>query len=198
MKSKSSVAILIPGIFDRGQSMLRMKQTLESAGFSAHYINLKPNTGLHGLEPLSLQVKNLVDEVSDGNSTCALVGFSMGGIVGRYYLQALGGNARVHKFISISSPHYGSYWANFLPYKGGRQLRIGSSFLTGLNAGIESLSGTAPVSMWTRYDVTILPHVNARLPIGRSYEFPVKLHRWMPSDRDVISVVSAELTEALK
>ncbi|WP_323846522.1 lipase [Microbulbifer magnicolonia] len=197
MKAKSKVVLLIPGIFDRGHSMLLMQQALKDAGFSAHYIHLHYNSGWRGMEYLSLQLKSQVDALADRGATCALVGFSMGGIVARQYLQMLGGIERVHKFISISSPHYGSLWAGFLPYKGGRQLRIGSDFLKTLNSDIHCLSCTAPVSIWTRYDITIVPHTSSRLPIGACYEFPVKLHRWMPLDREVIAAVQAELELAL-
>ncbi|SHF91170.1 triacylglycerol lipase [Microbulbifer donghaiensis] len=196
MKAQSDVALLIPGIFDRGHSMLLMQQALKDAGFSAHYIHLRYNSGWHGMEHLSLQLKHQVDALVAKHETCAIVGFSMGGIVARHYLQVLGGIERVHKFISISSPHFGSLWAGFLPYKGGRQLRIGSDFLNALNSDVQCLSCTAPVSIWTRYDITIVPHTSSRLPIGEYYEFPVKLHRWMPFDREVIAAVTGELVRA--
>lgn len=196
MKSKSRVAILVPGIFDYGWSMVRMKQALEAAGFSAHYIHLQYNSGWHGMEHLSRQLQSRVEELTGEGGSCSLVGFSMGGIVARHYLQMLGGLERVHKFISISSPHYGSYWAHLLPYLGGRQLRTGSKFLANLNRDIEVLTPTTPVSIWTPYDVTIVPHTSALLPIGRHYEVPVKLHRWMPSDPRVIDLVGGELDDA--
>lgn len=198
MKNKSRTAILIPGIFDHGRSMLRMKQALESAGFTAHYVHLQYNSGWHGMEHLSRQLKNQVDSLTEAGCTYSLVGFSMGGIVARHYLQMLEGLERVHKLITISSPHYGSYWANFLPYRGGRELRIGSDFLNALNENVQSLAAVSPVSIWTPYDITIVPHTSSRLPIGKAYKFPVKLHRWMPLDQAVISAVAAELTEALK
>ncbi len=178
--------------------MQRMKQALESAGFTAHYIHLKYNSGWHGMEHLSEQLQSRVDELSEEGSSCALVGFSMGGIVARHYLQMLGGLERVHKFIAISSPHYGSYWAHLLPYLGGRQLRIGSEFLANLNRDVEMLAPTNPVSIWTPYDITIVPRTSALLPIGRNYEVPVKFHRWMPSDPRVIALVGEELAGTLK
>jgi len=197
MQQKSRVAVLVPGIFDRGKSMHRMQRDLESAGFNAHYINLKPNSGWHGLEPLALQLRALVEDVTEPGSTCSVVGFSMGGIVARYYLQKLGGAARVHKLITISSPHFGSFWAGFLPYKGGRQLRIGSEFLNDLNRESGILETAAPVSIWTPYDITILPRTSSRLPLGKDYKIPVGLHRWVPLNRRVIDLVTSELESAL-
>lgn len=188
---------MVPGIFDRGKSMHRLQDALAEAGFTAHYIRLKPNSGWHGLEPLAEQLHDLVEATTARGSTCSLVGFSMGGIVARYYLQKMGGGAKVHKFVSLSSPHFGSFWANFLPYKGARQLRIGSEFLAGLNRDLAGLEGTSPVSLWTPYDFTIVPYTSSRLPLGKVYQIPVTLHRWVPLDRAVIDIVIAELESAL-
>ncbi|WP_315857558.1 esterase/lipase family protein [Microbulbifer agarilyticus] len=194
---KSRVAILIPGIFDRGNSMLRMQHALNLAGFTAHNVKLKTNSGWHGMEPMALQLRDLVEEVTRQGETCALVGFSMGGIVARYYLQRLGGADRVHKFISLSSPHFGSAWAHLLPYKGGRQLRIGSDFLGDLNSDSGLLECTAPVSIWTPYDTTIVPYTSSRLPLGETYQVPVSLHRWVPQNPRVIEIVAQELSSVL-
>lgn len=197
MSNKGKTVLLIPGIFDRGRSMHRMERVLDAAGFRAHYLHLQYNSGWYGMEFLSNQLKTQVDALIDEGSTCALVGFSMGGIVARHYLQVRGGLERVHKFISLSSPHYGSLWASFLPYSGGRQLRVGSDFLKKLNRDVHSLAPTAPASVWTRYDITILPHTSSRLPLGATYEVPVALHRLVPLDRRVIAIVSKELSAGL-
>ncbi|AWF83002.1 lipase [Microbulbifer sp. A4B17] len=192
-KRKSRTVLLIPGIFDRGTSLLKMQHELAADGFDAHYIHLRYNSGWHGMEHLSSQLLAKLEHIVEKDTTCTLVGFSMGGIVARYYLQALQGIHRVHKFISISSPHYGSYWASFLPYKGGKQLRVGSDFLRKLNHGLKMLESTQPVSIWTRYDITIMPHSSAILGLGTTYEVPVILHRMMPMSRKVISVLKREL-----
>ncbi|MFV8782331.1 lipase family alpha/beta hydrolase [Microbulbifer sp. SA54] len=197
MKQKGKVAILIPGIFDRGRSMHRLQGALKAEGFSAHYIRLTPVSAWHGLEPLAQQLGELVETVTEQGSTCALVGFSMGGIVARYYLQKMGGTEHVHKFVSLSSPHFGSFWANFLPYKGGRQLRIGSAFLSDLNRELADLESTSPTSIWTPYDFTILPHTSSCLPLGQTYQVPVSLHRWVPLDKKVIELVTTELKSAI-
>lgn len=197
IKHKSRVVILIPGIFDYGRSMHKMADALNLQGFEAHYIRLRPNTGWHGMEALALQLRDLVESVADTDHTCSLVGFSMGGIVARYYLQRLGGIGRVHKFIALSSPHFGSVWASFLPYKGGAQLRIGSDFLADLNRETAILESTAPVSISTPYDFTILPQRSAHLPLGTAYQVPVPLHRWVPLSGKVIDLVTRELESAL-
>ncbi|QFT56728.1 alpha/beta fold hydrolase [Microbulbifer sp. THAF38] len=198
MRQKSHTVLLIPGIFDRGNALLRMQRALAETGFDAHYIHLRYNSGWHGMEHLSAQLMAKMEKILNEEETCTLVGFSMGGIVARYYLQAMSGISRVHKFISIASPHHGSYWANFLPYKGGQQLRIGSDFLNSLNSSMHLLEETDPVSIWTKYDITIMPHSSAQLGVGISYEVPVILHRLMPMSSKVISLMKNEVITGMK
>ncbi|WP_237067672.1 esterase/lipase family protein [Microbulbifer guangxiensis] len=197
MTQKSNVVLLVPGIFDRGRSMHRMQAALADEGFAAHYIHLHYNSAWYGLKYLSRQLEQRVEELVPPGHSFALVGFSMGGIVSRHFMQARSGLPRVHKYISMASPHRGSLWANLLPYPGGRQLKIGSPLLEQMNTELECLASTAPVSIWTPFDATILPHSSAILPLGSSHEVPVKLHRWVPLDARVISIVTNELRQAM-
>ncbi|AOS96035.1 Alpha/beta hydrolase family protein [Microbulbifer aggregans] len=194
---KSNVVLLVPGIFDRGRSMHRMQAALNAEGFSAHYIHLRYNSAWYGLKYLSRQLEEKVNALVPPQQSFSLVGFSMGGIVARHFMQARQGLPRVHKYISMASPHRGSLWANLLPYPGGRQLMIGSPLLEEMNTELDQLIPTAPVSIWTRYDATILPHNSAILPVGSSHEVPVKLHRWVPLDLRVISIVTTELQQSM-
>lgn len=43
----------------------------------------------------------------------SIIGYSKGGLVGRYYLTKLGGEKRVHTLITLATPHRGSPWLFF-------------------------------------------------------------------------------------
>jgi len=64
-----------------------------------------------------------------------LVCHSLGGVIGRVYLQELGGSRRVDRCITLGTPHavtYNSYWVNT---RVGRELRPDSELMRRLNAG---------------------------------------------------------------
>ena len=86
-----------------------------------------------------------------------VVGFSMGTLISRYYLQGLGGAERCSAFFSISGPHRGSFWGYFYPGKGTRQMRPNSEFLKNLDATVERLGEIPIVSYWTPFDLMIVP-----------------------------------------
>jgi triacylglycerol lipase len=99
-----------------------------------------------------------------GSRSFHLVGFSMGGLVARYYLQDLGGSQRARSCLTLSSPHHGT-WLGYANYGlGGKQMRPGSAFLQSLNAGTEKLRALPFLSLWTCTDLIILPATSSVIP----------------------------------
>jgi triacylglycerol esterase/lipase EstA (alpha/beta hydrolase family) len=62
-----------------------------------------------------------------------LVGHSMGGIAARAWLSQAGPSARVHRLVTLGSPHRGTWTARFGHSPNARQLRIASPWLQALN-----------------------------------------------------------------
>lgn len=190
---KTNVVVLVHGFLDHGSLFNNLRHALRRKGFEVYAINLKPNFGLDGIEPLAEQLKTLIDSITAPAQTIALIGFSMGGIVSRYYLQTLGGLTKVHRFISIASPHQGTYIAYLIPFKACRQMLPGSRFLAELNKTVAVLDSVNPMSLWTPYDLVIVPRRSAILETGKTVQLPVWFHRWMARDKRVISHIEQAL-----
>jgi len=101
--------LLVHGIWKSGASFHRMARALTARGLDAHTLDLKPNDGSAPLEDLAAQIAAFAADRFPGPFD--LVGFSMGGVVSRYYLQRLGGAERVRRFVTIPSPHHGTMTA---------------------------------------------------------------------------------------
>jgi len=58
----------------------------------------------------SKKLQTLVQQIlaSTGSSKVNLVGHSMGGLISRWYVEQMGGNATVHKLIMLGTPNHGS------------------------------------------------------------------------------------------
>jgi triacylglycerol esterase/lipase EstA (alpha/beta hydrolase family) len=100
--------LLVHGINDTGAVFDKMALYLRQRGLSVYTVDLVPNNGAEVLDKLARQVANYINTIFAPEQPLDLVGFSMGGIVSRYYIQRLGGIERVQRFISISSPHKGT------------------------------------------------------------------------------------------
>lgn len=188
--------LLIHGIWDTGAIFDSMAAHLNRKGWDVHTIDLVPNNGDAPLEDLAEQVATYARK-RFGDQPFDLVGFSMGGLVGRYYLQRLGGIHNVQRFATLSSPHNGTLTAHGYLRPAGYQMRINSEFIQDLNTDIHTLRQINFTSVWTPLDAMILPASSSIVPVGRLVKVWVPLHAWMVSDWRGILAVEAALSEPL-
>ncbi|AVD71051.1 esterase/lipase family protein [Desulfobulbus oralis] len=181
--------VLVHGIFDTGRIFARMTRHFAARGLRVLAPDLKPSSGTGGLEPMAGQLKRLIDAEAPADAPLYLLGFSMGGLISRYYLQELGGLARVRRFVAVSVPQHGSRLAWLLPNRGCCQMRPGSAFLSSLNRGLDRLGQIPVLTLWTAHDLIIQPACSSLLPIGQSRRFRVFWHSLMIYDRRVLEAV---------
>ena len=190
--------LLVHGLNDTGAIFHKMVPYLTQLGLSVYDLDLIPSNGDLGLDQLAGQVADCVAATFGPEQPLDLVGFSMGGIVSRYYVQRLGGNNRVQRFITLASPHHGTLTAFFRNGPGGTQMRPGSAFLQELNQDAVMLEQLNFTSIWTLFDLMIVPSISSKMPVGRNVDVPVLGHAWMVTDPWSLDAVAAALAEPLK
>ncbi|NJO40410.1 MAG: lipase [Cyanobacteria bacterium CRU_2_1] len=194
----SNPVLLVHGIDDTEIIFWKMKLHLEKQGRSVHSLNLVPCNGDVCLSVLARQVAKYVDRVFVPTQAIDLVGFSMGGIISRYYVQRLGGIRRVQRFVTIASPHNGTWAAYSRSNLGCVQMRPNSLFLENLNQDALILKQINFTSIWTPLDLIIIPANSSQLPVGKDKPVWVGGHAWMVSDTKGIEAVAEELSEPLR
>ena len=185
--------ILIHGIWDTKTIFNTMSAHLTQLGWCVHSLNLTPNDGSLGLDSLAKQLADYISETFDPEQAIDIVGYSMGGIVSRYYVQRLGGINRVQRFITISSPHSGTLTAYSLPLPGYLDMRPNSGLLRDLYQDVTLLKRINFTSMWTPFDVMIVPSNSSQMPVGKEVKVNVLLHRQMVTDPQSINALVEEL-----
>ncbi|QYK01030.1 esterase/lipase family protein [Shewanella psychrotolerans] len=184
--------VLIHGIFNTGHVMGWMRKRFEQQGYECIAPSIAPFDGRHGIEYAAAQLKLAIETQFGHESPIVLIGFSMGGVVARYYLQCLGGASRTKALFSISSPHRGSYLA-YLPYpsKAMRQLRPNSQLLQRLDLEQDSLRDVALYSYRTPMDFTIVPSRSSHWDVANNKVFMVPLHLSMIFSRRIVNEILA-------
>lgn len=198
MSTQRNPVVLVHGITDTFAIFQRMSGFLRRQGWSVFGLDLVPSNGDRGLDVLAEQLAEFAEANIPAGKQFDLVGFSMGGLVSRYYVQRLGGMDRVDRFVTISSPHNGTLAAYLSQRPGCVQMRPNSDFLMDLNRDIEQLARLNFTSIWTPNDLIILPATSSILPIGRNVQLRVPLHAWMVSDTKAIAAVTEALEEPLR
>lgn len=190
--------LLVHGIDDTEAVFHKMRAYLIQRGWSVYSLDLVPNNGDLGLDQLAKQVADYITVTFASEQRLDLVGFSMGGIVSRYYVQRLGGINRVQRFITISSPHHGTVVAYGSRRPGCLQMRPDSIFLKDLNSDAVILGQLNFTSIWTPYDLMIVPANSSQILVGSEVIVPVALHPWMLTDSRSLAVVTTALGERIK
>ncbi|MEH2243613.1 esterase/lipase family protein [Nostoc sp.] len=190
--------LLVHGIDDTEAVFHKMRAYLIQRGWSVYSLDLVPNNGDVGLDQLAKQVADYITVTFASEQRLDLVGFSMGGIVSRYYVQRLGGINRVQRFITISSPHHGTVVAYGSRRPGCRQMRPDSIFLKDLNSDAVILGQLNFTSIWTPYDLMIVPANSSQMFVGSEVILPVALHPWMLTDSRSLAVVTTALAKRIR
>lgn len=185
--------VLVHGILEKGKRFKTFKDHLEARGFEVYVPVLDHCDGRGGLENLAVGLKRDIDKRFGPKEPINLVGFSMGGIVSRQYLQNLGGAARCENFITISSPHHGTVLGWIYPTLGAAQMRPDSPFLAGLARSEDRLGKMRVTSLRTPLDLIIVPPKSSVWDRAENLKYPVILHPLMLESRKVLADVEQRL-----
>lgn len=146
--------LLVHGLSDGECVVSSLQRGLDGVGAGPYF-----EVGCSAFTPdIRAAAQNLGERVeraceSHGTRSIVVIGYSLGGLIARYYVQRLGGDARVPLLITLATPHGGTATALLAPpHPLLRQLRPGSALLTELaelprNAAPGSWPSTA---IWTR------------------------------------------------
>jgi triacylglycerol lipase len=193
MVAPKNPVVLIHGIDDTCAIFCKLEPYLQRLGWDVHSLDLIPNNGDVGLDRLAQQVNQFIQTTFAPNQAIDIVGFSMGGIISRYYIQRLGGIQRVQRFVTVSSPHFGTLTAYLRPNLGGNQMQPNSAFLWDLNQDAAALA-----QIWTPLDLVIVPARSSEMPVGKSCQVWVGGHAWMVTDERSLASVAEALSEPLR
>jgi triacylglycerol lipase len=125
-----------------------------------------------------------------------LLGFSIGGVIARSWIQLLGGHQRTRRFFSVGSPQQGTLTALPWPgrfFSGIADLRWGSSLLERLNADLDPLRTIDCHSFYSALDLVVLPGWSAVLPVGGRTMLPVLTHPQLMRDRAALQPLARNL-----
>lgn len=190
----SGNVVLVHGIFDTAKVFSTLQKGLEHEGFAVYAPSLSPNDGSASLSLLAAQLKKFIDRSVPERELFSIVGYSMGGLVARYYLQELGGSERATQLITLSSPHHGSLLAHLLNGDGYREMRRGSMFLKRLEARDDALSSLKITSLRTPFDLMVVPSRSSVWGRAENLSVPVPAHALMTRSK----LVEREIVKRLR
>jgi triacylglycerol esterase/lipase EstA (alpha/beta hydrolase family) len=159
--------VFVHGLGANAGGLLPLRAWLRLHGHRQQYVFGYRSRG--SLEALALRLKHELDDHVRGGRI-DVVAHSMGGLVARVFVQALGGARRVDRLITLGTPHRGSHAATFIPTPLVRQLLPDGPFIRHLNS-LPEPRGVRVTSIVAGRDLLIQPVDSARCPFGDSVRF---------------------------
>lgn len=159
--------VLVHGFGGTTDNMTTIAARLRADGRETISVSL-PELGTADIGLSVREVERVVR--ASGARTVDLVGYSLGGVVVRAWVDSGSDSASPRRVVTIASPHHGAQLAEtaavFDPsgcVGACAQLRPGSQFLRELNAPDETPGPAAWTTIWTSRDETVTPPESARL-----------------------------------
>ncbi len=189
--------ILLHGVVDNRSVFTFLRRALRRRGFDRTY-SLNYSLLSRDIRTVAQDLARFVEEVCEetGYERVHIVGHSMGGLIGRYYVQVLGGDTRVHTLVTLGTPHGGTFGARFIPWPVMRQLQYDSPVIAELAEPAPDC-GTTFIAIWSDLDQIVVPQRNARITHAdlraRNVLFRGIGHMSLPVDRRVVHEISRAL-----
>lgn len=143
-------------------------------------------------EVVAEQVKRVRENL--GYEKVNLLGYSLGGLVARYYLQEMEGHPLMARSAFVATPHRGTY-IGYLGYfsAAGRQVRPGSPFIEGLSGPdrVEDFAGRC-LSIFVRWDGVIVPSLSCYLPEGYNLMLRRPVSHWVAVMSEAVIAMASD------
>jgi len=185
--------LLVHGFLNHGRVFRRLQNRLVTGGHNCFAPTLYPRDGRFGIPDLAHKLADYADRFLPADAPFAIVGFSMGCIVAKYFLQSARDNQRVRGFFAISGPMNGTLTAWLYPGQGTREMRPGSRFLQELAAAGYGASNIPVYTYYTPLDLMIIPATSSRMPDAQELSVWTPLHRAMLSSQTVAADILKKL-----
>ena len=186
--------VLLHGLWDTPRLFGRLEALLRERcpPLEIYTPHLPHKLGVTPIRNLAAQLGGLLSARFGDNQPLDLLGFSMGGVIGRTWLQEQGGHRRTRRFVVLGSPQRGTLTAQLVPrplLSGIADLKIGSALLRQLDRRSHLLDAIDCHSFYTPTDLTVCPGWWAVLPRGTRRALPVFTHRQLIVDPGAIAPV---------
>ena len=188
--------VLVHGLWDTPRVFHRLIQRLDQPDRPLLAPHLPHGLGVVPLRELARRLDQSIQQQFGRETPIDLLGFSMGGVIGRIWLQELGGAERTDRFFSVGSPQNGTLAALAVPrllFAGIADMKPASDLLQQLNRQAGTLAPVTCRSYFCRWDLMVSPGWLAVLPVGTRNELPVWTHQQLIAHPQALQTLAQDL-----
>ena len=193
---KRNPIILIHGLWNTSSIFSSITSKLDEIEIEYFAPTLNHDYGMTSIIELTNTLNELILEKYGLEKEIDILGFSMGGIISRYWLQKFNGYKRTRRFISIGSPHKGTFTAQLVPkfpFRGISEMKIKSKLLRELEKNDFFLDDIECINFFTYWDLMVFPSWWTNLNLGKKISVKVYKHRNLVRNKVVVDKIIDEI-----
>ena len=154
---------------------------------SAYSYNTSQSNKVDAEKEVASHVESLLK--TTGASKVDIISHSMGSLNTRWYIKFDGGESKVDDWVSLGGPNHGTETANLCFSTACEEMRIGSKFLSELNAGDETPGIVNYGTWWSPCDEIINPDESVILSGATNTKTACMSHTALTTDETVYKQV---------
>jgi triacylglycerol esterase/lipase EstA (alpha/beta hydrolase family) len=154
---------------------------------SAYTYNTSQSNKIDAEKEVKSHVESLLK--TTGAAKVDIIAHSMGSLNSRWYIKFDGGESKVDDWVSLGGPNHGTQSANLCFSVSCEEMRIGSQFLSELNAGDETPGEVNYGTWWSPCDEFINPDSSVPLTGATNHETACISHLALLTDETVYTQV---------
>ena len=187
---------LIHGLWNNPKLFEKLTKKIKEDDYQMYIPHLPHKFGKTSIWRLARDLDSKIEQLVGPEKEIDIVGFSMGGLISRLWIQDYNGFLRTKRFFTIGTPHFGTYTAQLMPnffMPGIAEMKRGSNLLSKLNHDLTSLEKVECTSFFTKWDLMSFPGWQAKLPIGDSYHLPVLTHKELITNSLALDILAKKI-----
>ena len=187
---------LVHGLWNNPKLFEKLIGKINEDDFQLYRPHLPHKFGKTSLRQLARDLDSKIEKLVGSSIDIDIVGFSMGGLISRVWLQNHHGFLRTKRFFSIGTPHLGTYTAQLIPpsfMPGLAEMKRGSHLISQLNNDLTSLKKVECISFYTNWDLMSFPGWQSKLSIGDSYHLPVLTHKELITNSTSLDILAEKI-----
>ena len=184
--------ILIHGLWNTADIFSFITSKLDELGIEYFAPTLKHEYGMTSIIELTNRFNELILAKYGLEKEIDILGFSMGGIIGRYWITKLNGFKRTRRFITVGTPHKGTLTSQLVPkypFKGISEMKINSLFLKQLSNYDYLLNDINCISFFTYWDIMVFPGWRANLNSGEKISLKIYKHKNLVRNPAAVKII---------